>query len=190
MKKKKGTELAKRSTDLPAIDTPQNRINIRKALAGLHLLNGEGSELRCLVKAGFSRSTARNLTQNGLSAERCIAEAAKLDSKANPANMLAAARARALLAIESHDPKTVPLKDSMKMLDTVEKYYGGHEIQPSASILSVAERLATIASLLAVAQARGLPVNAPARPFLEAKVLSEAVTSTEQRSVSTDGTTT
>jgi hypothetical protein len=175
--------------DFPMVEPLPKGINIRKAMAGIHLLNGEGSQFRCLVKAGFSRATARNLTQAGLRAETCIAEAAKLDSMANPAKMLEAGRARAMLAIQSCDPKTVPLKDAMKMLDTIEKYYGGHELQPTNALITVADRLAQVASLLAVAQARGLPVPRAEQPYIEAKVIENEVTSTALRDVTPDGTT-
>lgn len=179
--------------DFPAVDTPATRINIRKAMAGLRILNGEGSVMRCLIASGYSRATARIQTQAGLSAESCIAEACKLDERANPANLLAAARSRAMLAIESVDPKTVRLGDAMKMLDTAEKFYGGHEISPSSVALNVADRLAQVVALLVEAKQRGLPVPALPESFTDAEVVA---TRSESREMSTasveltpDGTT-
>ena len=170
--------------DFPVIDTPETRVNMRKALAGIYLLRGEGSQLKCLVKAGYSRATARIQTQAGLSAKACIAEAAKLDSRANPAKMLEVGRSRAMLAIESCDPTTVPLKDAMKMLDTVEKYYGGHQLQPSSGGLALAERLAGIAALLAVARERGLPIQQAQLPAIEAQLVATSPTQGQADNVS------
>jgi len=164
--------------DFPIAEA-QTNVNVRKALAGIYLLQGRGSTLRCLLLAGFSRATARLQKQNGLKAEACIAEAAKWDRGANPAKMLEAGRRRAFAVIDSIDPSTVPLKDAMKMLDTVEKYYGGHELAPANVAFGLVERLAQIASLLAVAQHRGLPVPKLEPQYVEAKVVSESVTSTE-----------
>ena len=156
-------------SDYPTVEPTQKGVNIRRAMAGIHLLNGEGSQYRCLVKAGFSRSTARKVMQNGLTAERCIAEAAKLDGMANPAKMLEAGRSRAMLAIQSLEPSKARLGDVIKMLDTVEKYYGGHELTPTNAILGLTERLAQLAALMAVAQRKGLPV-----PSIEAVIVSES----------------
>lgn len=187
--------IAKRDlpADYPITEPLPKGINIRRALAGIHLLNGEGSQYRCLVKAGYSRVTARRITANGLTAERCIAEAAKLDGISSPAKMLEAGRARAMLAIQACDPSTVPLKDAMKMLDTVEKYYGGHELQPSSVALNVADRLSQVVALLVEAKQRGLPVPALPESFTDAEVVA---TRSESREMSTasaeitpDGTT-
>jgi hypothetical protein len=156
--------------DFPIAEPLPKGVNIRRAMAGIHILNGEGSQYRCLLMAGFSRSTARALGRNGLSAEHCIAEAAKLDGMANPAKMLEAGRARAMLAIQACDPVKVPLKDTMKMLDTVEKYYGGHQIPVSDALLGLGDRLAQIVALLRLGQSRGLPV-----PVIDAEIVSEPV---------------
>lgn len=156
--------------DYPAVDTPENRLNIRKALAGLYLLQGEGSQFRCLMKAGYSRSTAKKLTANGLTAKRCLEETAKLDNSANPAKMLEVARRRAMLSMESIDPKTAPLKDVVRMLDTVEKYYGG-QIPAMHATLTLSDRLSGMVALLAVAAARGLPVPALPQPYTEAQIV-------------------
>ena len=153
-------------SDYPTVEPTPKGINIRKAMAGIHLLNGEGSAFRCLMKAGYSRATARRL--NGLSAKDCIDEAAKLDGMANPAKMLEAGRSRAMLAIQSIEPSKARLGDVIKMLDTVEKYYGGHELTPTNAILGLTERLAQLAALMAVAQRKGLPV-----PSIEAVIVSE-----------------
>jgi len=149
-------------------DTTTRRINIRKAMAGIYLLQGVGSEAKCLVKAGFSRKTAHTPKGSGLSASACIAEARKLDVNANPANMLATARARAMLVIEGVGADA-PLKDAMKMLEVTEKYYGGHELRPVDAIVGLADRLAQMAALLTIGQRRGLPV-----PTLEADTAIEA----------------
>jgi len=180
-------------SDFPVVEPTAKGVNIRRALAGIHLLNGEGSQYRCLVKAGFSRSTARKVTQNGLTAERCIAEAAKLDGMANPAKMLEAGRARAMLSIQACDPSKVPLKDAMKMLDTIEKYYGGHEIAPVNAIVSLADRLAQLAALLVVAKQRGLPVPDLPPTYVEAEVVATSsepgTMSTAREELTPDGTT-
>ena len=179
--------------DFPIVEPTPKGVNIRRAMAGIHLLNGEGSQLRCLVKAGYSRATARNLTQAGLRAETCLAEAAKLDGIANPGKLLEAGRARAMLAIQACDPVKVPLRDTMKMLDTVEKYYGNREIPPGNTAIGVAARLADIVAMLVVARERGLPVPPLPASFIEAelvatepvKVLSDNIID----AVSHDGTT-
>ena len=142
-------------------------INIRKALAGLYLLQGRGSLKRCLIDAGYSRATARNAGNEGLQAETCIEESAKLDSKANPANLLETARRRAAAAFEAIDPKTAPLRDVVRMLETSEKYFGGHAIAPGNASLELAERLAGISALLAVARERGLTPVATRTPTLD-----------------------
>ena len=145
--------------------------------------------MRCLIKSGYSRATARLQKQAGLTAESCIAEAAKLDGMAHPAKMLEAGRARAMLAIQSCDPVKVPLKDTMKMLDTVEKYYGGHEIPVGSALTTVADRLSQIAALMALAQRRGLPVPS----FIDAEVVATASanvpTDNVRRDATPDGTT-
>ena len=94
-----------------------------------------------------------------------------------------------MLAIQSCDPSTVPLKDAMKMLDTVEKYYGGHELTPTNAILGLTERLAQLAALMAVAQRKGLPVPS----YVEAEVVASGddsrAMSTVKRELTIDGTT-
>jgi hypothetical protein len=167
-------------SDFPTVEPTAKGVNIRKALAGIHLLNGEGSQTRCLVKAGFSRATARNLTLKGLGAKECIAEAAKLDAMANPAKMLEAGRARAMLSIQACDPSKVPLKDAMKMLDTIEKYYGGHELASGTVALNVADRLSSIVALLVTAKQRGLPVPELPASFIDAEVLEPVATRPKQ----------
>ena len=164
---------AKANHDLPAIETPHDRINIRKALAGVYLLNGEGSMTRCLMRAGYSRASARIQTKAGLTAKSCLEEAAKMDVQSSPGKLLEAGRRRAALAIAACDPAKVPLKDSMKMLETVEKFYGGHELAANVALTTVADRLSSIAALLAVARQRGLPV--PALPdYQEAEIVASS----------------
>ena len=176
----KRTKIATTETppDFPVVDTPQNRINIRKALAGLYLLQGRGSMKRCLIDAGYSRSTARLVTQAGLSAESCLKETAKLEASANPAKLLETARRRAAACIEAIDPKTAPLRDVVRMLDTTEKYYGGYAIAAGNQAFSTVERLAAIGALFAIAQARGLPVPAPTIPYLDAETSDSTRAST------------
>jgi hypothetical protein len=162
--------------DFPAIEPTAKRVNVRMAMAGIYLIQGYGSMYRCLVRAGFSRATARCYTANGLSEKRCLEEAKKWDDGADPAKMLEAARRRAFAVIDSTDPKTVPLKDAMKMLDTVEKYYGGHELTPSNALLTVADRLSNIVAMLTVARERGLPVPALPAAFVDAELVQPVAT--------------
>ena len=187
--------------DFPAIDTPANRINIRKALAGLYLLQGRGSMKRCLIDAGYSRSTARVLAAKGLDAKTCLAETHKLEASASPAKLLETARRRAFAVIEAIDPKTAPLKDVVRLLDTTEKYFGGHAVSAPGSSFSTVERLAAIGALFAIAQARGLPVPAPSLPFVDVEPILDSTPALAGRaapsappdngspSVSVDGTT-
>ena len=125
---------------------------------------------RCLIDAGYSRATARSLSGKGLGAKECLEETRKLDATANPATMLANARRRAAACIEAIDPKTAPLRDVVRMLDTTEKYYGGYAIVAGNQAFSTVERLAAIGALFAIAQARGLPVPAPTIPYLDAEI--------------------
>ncbi len=144
---------------IPITDRKSTEINIRKALAGLALLQGHGSLGRCLVRGGFSRSTARRPEANGLTAKRCIEEAAKFDELASPAKLLDLARRRFAATLAAVDPATVPLHHMVRAADTAEKYYGGHQIPADSPTLALAERLAGIAALLAVARERGLPIT-------------------------------
>lgn len=158
--------------DFPTVETPHNRVNIRKALAGIHMLNGEGSAYRCLMKAGYSRATARRL--NGLSVKDCIDEAAKLDPLMSPAKLLEGGRRRLAESIAFINPQTAPLRDVVRMFEATEKYFGGHEIQPGNATLNLADRLAGIVAFLVVARERGLPVPDLPAQFLEAKVVAES----------------
>ncbi len=144
--------------DFPAIETPRDRINIRKALAGLHILKGSGSTMRCLMLAGYSRATARNLTEKGLGAQACIEEAAKFDPMMAPTKLLEAGRRRMAEALAVIDPTTTPLRDIARAFETTEKFFGGHEIQAASSLTTVADRLQSIVAMLVVARERGLPV--------------------------------
>ncbi len=149
----------KGSTQEPESVVKSAAINVRKALAGIYLLEGRGSLKTCLIEAGFSPTTARGPKDKGLDAKACLEEAKKLDSKADPANLLSAARKRAAQSIAAIDPLRTPLRDVVRLLDTTEKYFGNHEIPTGSPTLALAERLAGIAALLAVARERGLPTG-------------------------------
>ena len=157
-------------TDFPIVEVEQ-RINVRTAMAGIYLAQGFGSLTRCLVKAGYSRATARNLTNNGLGAKRCLDEALKLDPTASPAKLLEGGRRRLAESIAFIDPAAVPLRDVVRMFEATEKYFGGHELAPSNVTLGLVDRLAQIASLLAVAQHRGLPVPKVEPSYVEAQIV-------------------
>ncbi len=171
----------------------KGRVNIRKAMAGIYALQGEGSMYRCAVKAGFSRSTARRLLANGITAERCIEEAAKLDPELGPAKLLEGGRRRLAEQIAFMDPRTVPLRDVVRMFEATEKYFGGHELSPTNTLVTVADRLSQVAALLAVAQRRGLPVPRVDTPYLDAEVVATSAEKVQApRSVNSatpDGTT-
>mgnify|MGYP001417843249 CR=1 FL=1 len=162
------------------------RINWRKALAGIKLLEGHGSLKQCLIDSGFAEHSARKPQDNGLAADRCLAEAAKLGIDSNPAKMLEAAREKAMLAIAACDPNTVALKDAMKMLDVIEKYHGGHEIAAGHAITSLTDRLTGMVVLLAVARERGLPVPMLPASFIDAEIVPSVATARRKRKVSTE----
>lgn len=174
--------------DFPVVDEPKN-INVRMVRAALLLTQGYGSLTRCLVAGGFSRATARNLQSNGLTAKRCLEEAAKLDPALAPAKLLEGGRRVLAEQIAFRDPQKMAVRDAVKLFEATEKYFGGHELQPVNAIFGLTERLAQIAALLAVAQRKGLPVPS----YVEAEVVA---TSSESRELSTpkreltpDGTT-
>ena len=138
-------------SDLPAILDPGKRVNIRKALAGIYLLDGRGSMMRCLMLAGFSRSTARVQIRNGITAEQCLTEAQTI----------------ALM-----DPARTPVRDTVRLLEAVEKYHGGHELATTHPILALGDRLAAIAALLTEARRRGLPVPTLPPEFTDAEIVA------------------
>jgi hypothetical protein len=182
--------LAKREPphDFPAIeDAGPKQINVRMAMTGIYALQGLGSMYRCAVKAGFSRSTARRLTANGITVDRCIAEAAKLDPNVAPTKLLEGGRRVLAEQIAFRDPAKMQTRDAVKLFEATEKYFGGHELTPSNALLTVADRLSNIVAMLTVARERGLPV--PSIPsftdaeIVEAKVSVDAA-SVENSSVS------
>ncbi len=116
--------------DMPPLEIPKG-IDIRRAMAGIYHLQGHGSMYRCLVRAGFSRSTARNLTRNGITAELCVAEAAKLDPMVAPSKLLEAGRRRLAESMAFLDPAKAPLRDVVRLFEATEKMFGGHEISAS-----------------------------------------------------------
>lgn len=175
-------------TSLPVdypVETAKPRIDIRRAMAGVYALQGHGSMLRCCVKAGFSRKTARNLTQRGLSAEECIAEAAKLDPMLAPAKLLEGGRLVLAEQIAFRDPAKMAVRDAVKLFEATEKYFGGHELPTNQQLVTVADRLSQVAALLAVAQRRGLPVPRVEQPFVEAEVVGQVATAPAKRIPST-----
>ena len=137
---------------------PRQPINMRKALAGLRFLNGEGSMYRCLRAAGYSRWVARDQMRQGLTAKACVEEAYKLNKKATPANLLQLARGRAYAVIENADPLKIELRDAVRMVESFEKVYGSRELPPSQVETTLVDRLTSIVAYLVVAQQRGLPV--------------------------------
>lgn len=139
----------------------ENRpINIRKALAGLYLLRGDGSLKRCLMQAGFSEKTASNPTQAKLTGQNLLAETARLENESKPGKLLAAARARMAEALAVADPLRTPLKDIARAFETVEKLHGARESSiPLVPGLDVGERLVMVERLVLVARERGLPIG-------------------------------
>lgn len=159
-------------SDLPAILDPGKRVNIRKALAGIYLLDGRGSMLRCLMLAGYSRSTARVQVRNGLTGDQCLAEAAKMDEGASPAKLLEGARRRASQTIALMDPARTQVRDTIRLLEVVEKFHGGHELSTTHPVLALKDRLASLVALLLVARERGLPVPALPPSFTDAEIVA------------------
>lgn len=159
-------------SDLPAILDPGKHVNIRKALAGIYLLDGRGSMLRCLILAGYSRSTARVQVRNGLTADQCLAEAAKMDADASPAKLLEGARRRASQTIAIMDPARTPVRDTIRLLEVVEKFHGGHELSTTHPVLALKDRLDAIAALMIEARRRGLLVPVLPDSFTDAEIVA------------------
>jgi hypothetical protein len=130
-----GADSAQTQTNraLPDIDEARAKregVNIRMARAGLFILEGR-SVKQALIKAGYSRVTASKPRANGLAAERCLAEAAKLDRSADSRTLVARARrvlARSLdgLVNKTDDQLSVPrqLNATAKVVEVVERYHG------------------------------------------------------------------
>ena len=139
----------------------RERINMRMAIAGIRFARGEGSLAQCLIKSGFSRVTVRSATRNGLTVERCLEEAAKIDKDTSPSKLLEVGRATFLKTVAMTDPTTLSVRDATRALDVTEKYFGGH-VSPTSpdAALSVLDRISTVMALALVLQERGSRVTA------------------------------
>ncbi len=112
-------------------------INIRMARVGLGILNGKSTK-QALIAAGYAEATARRPTGNGLTAERCLLEASKLDRSADPGTMLEAARRLQLKQIRAilSAPESQLLDKTLaltipRITETVERYHGAVDARQS-----------------------------------------------------------
>lgn len=104
-------------------------LNLRKARAGLGMLNGK-SMRKALKDAGYAERTARNPKANGVDAERCIAETAKLPGMPEPVTLLRKARTALDMRLSQliADPDSLAaerLADIARTAESAEKYYSG-----------------------------------------------------------------
>jgi len=109
-------------------------LNIRRARAGLFVLQGMSLK-QALMKAGYAEVTARAPTANGLTAERCLLEASKLDKSSDPGTMLEAARrlglrqVRAWLKLgDSRLTDKVGALAIPRLVETIERYHGAADV--------------------------------------------------------------
>ena len=122
-------------------------VNFRKALAGFNVLKGM-SQKQALVKAGYSPNTARRPTANGLAAERCVAEAKKLDPDADPSTI--AKRARKALGQALSDPAKLSkarIGELARTMEVTERYFGG-ERDGKVDARTAGERVAWLQELM------------------------------------------
>ena len=141
------------------------RLNVRKALTGQYLLQGER-----LVAArrlgGFRESTARGSGQRtGLTAEACVAESRKLASGAEPATLLNAVRQRFKTELDSYKPGSLALDRFARVVETAERHYGTTETTGGADDnRTMIQRLTVVQQLVVVATERGLLGKGTANP--------------------------
>ena len=131
-------------------------VNTRKALMGLGLLRGKTLK-EAGLEAGYAPSTVRAAARNGLSAEQCLAEAQKLDPRADPAKLVATAQACMEAALEALNVGDVDIDKLARTLDILEKWYGARlTAAETARPRPVRERLAYVQTIVQEAVERGL----------------------------------
>lgn len=124
-----------------------------------------GKSLRqSLLSAGYAPSTSRAPKSNGLSAERCLAELAKLDPSADPRTLAVEARRVALRTIRAlgslSESKLLEGRHSStvaKLWDTAERFHGSGGEAPGVGVArAFAERAAEMRIVLDELDRRGL----------------------------------
>lgn len=165
------SEPEKLPADLERVKKPTPRrvpLNIRMARAGLNILTGLSLK-RALIKAGYAEKTAHNPAANGLVAERCLLEAAKLDPSADPRNLVDSARRVALRQLRSFEGMSErDLRDGKaigaihKLWETAERYHGkGRSSESEKRMLGFGERLLELRVMADAILGRGLAPGAP-----------------------------
>lgn len=130
-------------------------LNTRKAMTGVYLMQGQ-SLRESMIRAGFAESVAASPAANGISEDLCIEEAKKMESSAEPSNLLSAARSRFAQSLAVLDPSTARLGEVVKALEVSEKYYGKRELPAGAGFGMVVDRMSVYLTVVQAAQARGL----------------------------------
>ncbi len=151
------------SAGAPAAAKPPAGLNIRMARAGCFVLQGMSLK-RALIRAGYSESTARKPRRNGLTAERCLIEASKLDKSADPRTLLRESRALAIRQVKAlaalPDSRLVdgdPARIIPRILETAERWHGDTPDDPeSRSRRDFTRRAADVLELVSELQRRGM----------------------------------
>ena len=129
-------------------------VNVRRALAGLNLLQGmrQGEALR---QAGFAASTARNPKGNGIGAQQCLDEAAKVSGEDLAAKIAATARARLAAELDAYEVGDLPLDRLARAVDITEKWYGDRAErgnQADSGVMTIHQRILKVQTLIVAAQ--------------------------------------
>jgi hypothetical protein len=133
-------------------------INLRKAKAGIKLLEEGGSVKQALIASGYSPKTAHTPKAKNLDAKACIAEAVKLDPSLEPAKLVQGARKvfQAKIQHALDDPEAITkarFSDIARFLEVAERSYTVQDGQDMTA-RSFVDRIEWLAELQAEIKAR------------------------------------
>lgn len=152
---KKKANAARKKRNVPSIT------KLRRAHAGLGILAGK-SNGQALRDAGYADSTSKVPASHGLSARVCIDTAAELYPEVDPSQLVKQARTALTLKLgqlleDGGKPlRKVGIAQLPRLLEVVERYYGGHDKPKGSDARGFVDRLEWLRDLGLELRRRGL----------------------------------